>query len=160
MNNIKKFLRAFGLAVFTLLLFTRCQQPTGSQTLVNLPPALITCTASNCASTTGGHSVFVYITNSGCLNIQYGQVATGTGTASCSAGTCSATVNSWTNTSGVKITQISSSTFDYCAILNLDDAYIGSVTAAEATGSKNSVFVGDGSPNVAITTWINGAFTK
>jgi hypothetical protein len=157
---VKKKLVSCALSAFAICFLTHCQQPTGSQTLVNLPPVTVTCTSSNCAVNSSTHAIFVYITNSGCQSIQYGQVATGTGTASCSAGTCSATVTSWTNTSGVKITQIASSTFDYCAILNLDDAYVNAVTASEATGTKKSVFVGDGSPTVSLTTWINAGFTN
>ncbi len=160
MKQILKISSLFIFSLMIMILLTHCQQPTGSQTLVNIPNVAIACSSTNCASASGTHAAFVYVTSSGCLNIQYGQVATGTGNATCSAGTCTATISSWTNPSGASITQISSSTFDYCAILNIDNAYAGTVTASESTGTKKSVFVGNASGTVTLSDWINGNFTN
>ncbi len=159
-------MRNYKLILFSLLalgLLAQCQQPTGTEAVVTIPQLQISCTASNCASSSSNPKLFVYITTSGCLSIAYGQVATGTGTISCSAGSCTAASLTWVNAAGASTTQIASNTYDFCAIIDLTGTYAGvSVPSGDAT-SSSSAFVGSAtSPvtSISLSSWINGSFVK
>ncbi len=143
---------------FAIVFLTHCQQPTGTESLVNIPSMSLSCASSNCASSSTSARAFVYITTSGCLNIAYGQIATGTGSVSCSGGICSGSISSWTNPSGSPITQIVSGSYAVCSIIDITGSYVNTVPAGDSTSSNSNVTV-ESNP-ISLTSWINGAFTS
>ena len=149
------------IGCFSWLGLSSCQQSSGTGASVTIPQLSVSCTASNCTGSSSPR-IFVYITTSGCLNIAYGQVASGTGRATCSGGACSSTPTiTWVDVSNASITQIPSNTYDFCAIIDLTDTYAGvAVPSGDATSSK-SVSVGTStSPvsSISLSSWINGTF--
>ncbi len=157
----KYILVFFGLIPICLL--SNCQQPTGTETIVTIPQINISCTAANCALGTSSPRVFIYITTSGCLNITYGLVATGTGTIICSGGACTSPSLTWVNESGKRTTQIASNTYDYSAIIDISGSYAGVTVPSGDVTSSSSAFVGSPTSPVSslsLSTWINGAFVK
>lgn len=154
------FFKASVIGVFFLLCLTQCQTSVGSSTPVSIPTVQISCSSGNCASASGSHSVLVYLTTSGCENISYGQVATGNARASCSSGTCTASVSSWTNLNSTTITQVSSGVYDFCALIDLDDHYVGTISSQEVSGSNKSVSLLSSVSSISILSWVNGGFSN
>ena len=156
MQNYKLILFSVAAIVF----LTHCQNSGGGDA-TPIPSVSVSCTSSSCAAANGTKNLFVYITTSGCLSTSYGQVATGTGTVSCSSGICSAATITWSDTSGAAISQLPSNSYDFCSIIDIKGSYAGTVPAGDSTSSKSTVFIGSSTnpvSSISIANWINGPF--
>lgn len=119
------------LAAFAL---AGCES-TGSGEPVDIPDVNFNCTTTLCRDESGLRDAVVVFSLSGCApdQINFNSVATGTASASCSAGGCTGRVSNWRDaTTGVAMTQIPARSYEVCGWIDLDnDAKDGDDAFAE-----------------------------
>ncbi len=104
-----------------ILMFVACEQ--ASDTLVSVPNITIDCNSTDnpsCvspASPTGR----VIMTRSGCANLDFEPVASGTVTLTCGVSGCLGTVNSWRDTNGNPVSEILTGRMDLCGLVDFNN---------------------------------------
>lgn len=106
------------------VLFAACEK--SSDSVVNTPRVAIDCDTTACQGAAPGGScggniiAIVILTNSGCADPRYGQIATGSTTVTCNVSGCMGTVSQWTNANGIPITEIAGGQTDICGLIDLN----------------------------------------
>lgn len=145
--SLKVFIGALALVL------TSCGSNNGAQ--VEIPDVQMSCTTSRCTSASGSYFAVSYITSSGCAadQMDYGAVAIGTATATCSSIGCFASVTSWNNAETQPITKIGQDGYRICNWIDLDNN--GMKTAGVDEFSEVIIYIDASSTsvNAGSATW-------
>ena len=121
------------LLSLSMIAFVGCDK--ASETLVRIPTVTLDCNSANttaCASS-GSQTGRVIMTRSGCSNVDFEPIASGTVNLNCSSSGCRGSINSWRDVNGNPVSEIISGRMDLCGLMD----FVGS-NLKEDTGDVTS----------------------
>lgn len=136
---------------FAIFAAIGCAEVAGSGRSSRIPNVRVSCTTSRCLSQSTASAYVVYTTSS-CTNPSFGETVAGSGTATCGAvNGCVATVNQFTDQSGLRATVIPEGTYSICVTLDFNGSYVGAAEAGDSTGALNNASIIDGTATADVS---------
>ena len=137
-------------ALGILLISSGCAEVAGSGANVNIPFVRVQCTTGACNANTSKIAYVVY-TTSGCNAPDFGAVASGSATVSCTiAAGCSGTVNQFVDSSSSTVTSIRDGFYSVCATIAMSP-YTGTPQSGDMLGVLSSTSINGGSTQQTVT---------